>query len=294
MQQSPGNLDCFIIHVLHSWLHPDVGACNDGDEAIKMGLVELQEVCFSYQGRKVLEQVNMRAHAGRITAIMGPSGAGKTTLLKLMTGQLKPDQGTVHVEDQCVHVLGRTELYKLRKKMGMLFQGGALLTDLNVFDNVAYPIREHAGLDESRVRVVVREKLDAVGLGNAAGMMPAELSGGMARRVALARAIALDPDIVFYDEPFTGQDPITRGVLVKLIREINQKFGITSVIVSHDVQETFSIADNIFLLVGGKVIDQGSAEELLASANESTRQFLQGLPAGPLNFDHPELLSPSV
>lgn len=256
-----------------------------------MGLVELKGVCFSHQGRPILEQIDMHIPAGRITAIMGPSGAGKTTLLKLMTGQLKPGHGSVYIEGQCVSDLGRAGLFALRRKMGMLFQGGALLTDLNVFDNVAYPIREHAGLDESRVRVLVREKLDAVGLGNAAEMMPAELSGGMARRVALARAIALDPDIVFFDEPFTGQDPITRGVLVKLIREINQNFGITCVIVSHDVQETFLLADNIFLLAAGQIIDHGSVEALLASENASTRQFLQGLPDGPLNFNHPEFIS---
>ena len=218
---------------------------------------------------------------------MGPSGTGKTTLLRLIGGQLRPTAGTVTVDGQDVHQLSREKLFQLRKRMGMLFQSGALLTDLSVFDNVAFPLREHTDLPESMIRHLVLMKLEAVGLRGAHGLMPRELSGGMGRRVALARAIALDPMMILYDEPFTGQDPITMGVLVQLIRKLNDSLKLTSVIVSHDVKETSAIADYIYVLSGGKVVGEGSPEALGRTSSPWVRQFLQGLPDGPVPFHYP-------
>ena len=237
--------------------------------------------------RMIIDGIDMDIPRKGITAIMGPSGTGKTTLLKLIGGQLRPQSGSIRVHGEEVHTLGRQALYRLRKRMGMLFQSGALLTDIDVYENVAYPIREHARLPESLLRDLVLMKLEAVGLRGAARLMPSQLSGGMARRVALARAIALDPMMVMYDEPFTGQDPISMGVLVKLIRELNDALGLTSIVVSHDVQEAMSIADLVYVISGGKVIESGTPEQLRTSEGASTRQFIGGLPDGPVPFHYP-------
>lgn len=218
---------------------------------------------------------------------MGPSGTGKTTLLKLIGGQLYPEQGTIHVDGQNVHQLRRKELYELRKRMGMLFQSGALLTDMTVYDNVAFPLREHSQLTESMIRTLVLMKLQAVGLRGAANLMPNELSGGMARRVAMARAIALDPMMIMYDEPFTGQDPISMGVLVLLIKALNETLGLTSIIVSHDVQETAAIADYIYVIANGKVVDHGTPVQIEQSSSEWVQQFMKGAADGPVHFHYP-------
>ncbi|HEY5719578.1 MAG TPA: ABC transporter ATP-binding protein, partial [Gammaproteobacteria bacterium] len=207
-------------------------------------LIVVENLHFARAGRPIFRGIDLVIPRGRVVAIMGPSGTGKTTLLRLIGGQLRPDAGRVLVDGEEVHRLGRSDLYRLRRRMGMLFQSGALLTDLNVFDNVAFPLREHTALPEAMVRDLVLMKLQAVGLRGARELMPGELSGGMARRVALARAIALDPMLVMYDEPFTGQDPISMGVLVRLIRLLNDTLGLTSVVVSHDVAETAAIADD--------------------------------------------------
>ncbi len=218
---------------------------------------------------------------------MGPSGTGKTTLLKLIGGQLRPDAGTVEVDGLNVHALSTRELYRLRMRMGMLFQSGALLTDLSVFENVAYPLREHTALTASMIRKLVLLKLEAVGLRGARDLMPSELSGGMARRVALARAIALDPMMIMYDEPFTGQDPTSMGVLVQLIRRLNDAAHLTSIVVSHDVREAATIADLLYVISDGRVIESGRPEQLLQSGRAWTRQFMNGLPDGPVPFHYP-------
>jgi len=239
---------------------------------------------FSRGSRKIFDNISLDIPRGKVTAIMGPSGTGKTTLLKLIGGQLKPDQGSISMDGNNVHELSRKDLYRLRKRMGMLFQSGALLTDINVFDNIAYPIREHTDLDESMIRSLVLMKLNAVGLRGARDLMPSELSGGMARRVAMARAIALDPVMVMYDEPFTGQDPISMGVLVNLIRSMNQSLKLSSIVVSHDVPETMSISDHIYLLSGGKIVAEGAPDELNDSNDPWTQQFIAGQPDGPVPF----------
>ncbi|PCI18983.1 MAG: phospholipid ABC transporter ATP-binding protein MlaF [Piscirickettsiaceae bacterium] len=223
---------------------------------------------------------------GKVTAIMGPSGTGKTTLLKLIGGQLRPNKGSIIVDGQDIHKINHKKLYQLRKRMGMLFQSGALLTDISVFDNVAFPLREHTNLPDSMIRSLVLMKLQAVGLRGARDMMPAELSGGMARRVALARAISLDPMMIMYDEPFTGQDPISMGVLVQLIRLLNDALGLTSIVVSHDVRETCAIADFVYLVSNGKVVGSGTPDELAESDSEWAQQFLQGMPDGPVPFHY--------
>lgn len=228
-----------------------------------------------------------------ISAIMGPSGTGKTTLLKLIGGQLKPDQGTIEIDGQNVHKLGTKALYALRKRMGMLFQSGALLTDITVFENVAYPLREHTKLNRSMIHQLVLLKLNAVGLRGAAQLMPSELSGGMARRVALARAIALDPMMIMYDEPFTGQDPISMGVLVDLIETLNEALDVCSIVVSHDVPETMSIANHVFVISAGKVVADGTPDDLNKSDSPWIRQFVDGLADGPVPFHYeaPPLLA---
>ena len=250
-------------------------------------IVTVRGLCFAHGERKIFDGVDLRIARGKVTAIMGPSGTGKTTLLRLIGGQLRPTAGTVTVDGQDVHQLSREKLFQLRKRMGMLFQSGALLTDLSVFDNVAFPLREHTDLPESMIRHLVLMKLEAVGLRGAHELMTRELSGGMGRRVALARAIALDPMMILYDEPFTGQDPITMGVLVQLIRKLNDSLKLTSVIVSHDVKETSAIADYIYVLSGGKVVGEGSPEALGRTSSPWVRQFLQGLPDGPVPFHYP-------
>jgi phospholipid/cholesterol/gamma-HCH transport system ATP-binding protein len=249
-------------------------------------LIKVRGLKFARGKRMIFDGVDLDIPRGKITAIMGPSGTGKTTLLRLIGGQLRPQQGSVHVDGQQVDKLRHAGLYQLRKRMGMLFQNGALLTDMNVFDNVAFPLREHTRLSEDMIRDLVLIKLHAVGLRGARDLMPSELSGGMARRVALARAIALDPMMMMYDEPFTGQDPISMGVLVRLIRKLNDALGLTSIIVSHDIAETASIADYIYLLSNGKVVGQGTTEELNNSSSEWAQQFLKGLPDGPVPFHY--------
>jgi len=241
---------------------------------------------FSRGSRQIFNDISLDIPRGKVTAIMGPSGTGKTTLLKLIGGQLKPDQGSVEMDGNNVHQLTRKDLYQLRKRMGMLFQSGALLTDINVFDNIAYPLREHTDLDDSMIRSLVLMKLNAVGLRGARDLMPSELSGGMARRVAMARAIALDPVMVMYDEPFTGQDPISMGVLVNLIRSMNQSLHLSSIVVSHDVPETMSISDYIYLISDGRVVTQGTPEELKNSSDPWVQQFIEGQSDGPVPFHY--------
>ena len=250
-------------------------------------LVRIRGLCFSHGTRVILDGVDLDIPRGSVTAVMGPSGTGKTTLLKLISGQLKPDSGSVEVDGEPVHSLGQAALFRLRRRMGMMFQSGALLTDLNVFDNVAYPLREHTNLPPSMVRKLVLLKLEAVGLRGARDLMPSELSGGMARRVALARAIALDPMMILYDEPFTGQDPISMGVLVSLIRQLNDASRLTSVLVSHDVRETASIADFIYLISHGKVVARGRPAEIAVEPSPWVRQFMDGLPDGPVHLHYP-------
>jgi len=250
-------------------------------------LVKIRGLHFARGERVIFDGVDLDIPRGKVTAIMGPSGTGKTTLLKLIGGQLRPARGSVRIDGQAVHRLGTRDLYRLRMRMGMLFQSGALLTDLSVFDNVAYPLREHTGLPESMIRRLVLMKLEAVGLRGARDLMPSELSGGMARRVALARAIALDPMMIMYDEPFTGQDPISMAALVQLIRLLNDTLGLTSIIVSHDVEETAAISDYIYVISQGKVVGQGTPEQLGKTDSEWVRQFMQGLPDGPVPFHYP-------
>jgi phospholipid/cholesterol/gamma-HCH transport system ATP-binding protein len=250
-------------------------------------LVSVRNLSFSRGNKKIFDDISLDFERGKITAIMGPSGTGKTTLLKLIGGQLYPDSGTISVDGQMIHALKHNELYELRKRMGMLFQSGALLTDMNVFDNVAFPLREHTHLPESMIRTLVLMKLQAVGLRGARELMPNELSGGMARRVALARAIALDPMMIMYDEPFTGQDPISMGVLVHLIKALNNTLGLTSIIVSHDVHETALIADKIYVISEGRIIDCGSPEEIKQSNSAWVQQFMTGAADGPVHFHYP-------
>ncbi len=250
-------------------------------------LVSVNNLSFSRGPRKIFDNISLQIQRGKITAIMGPSGTGKTTLLKLIGGQLYPQQGSVIVDHQAVHKLKRADLYTLRKRMGMLFQSGALLTDMTVFENVAFPLREHTRLTESMIRTLTLMKLQAVGLRGARQLMPSELSGGMARRVALARAIVLDPMMIMYDEPFTGQDPISLGSILHLIKTLNATLGLTSIIVSHDVQETAEIADYIYVLSDGQVVGQGTPEQLDHSSSEWVQQFMHGKADGPVHFHYP-------
>ena len=257
------------------------------DSAQQSPLVMVRNVHFARGTRTIFAGVDIDIPRGKVTAIMGPSGTGKTTLLNLLGGQLKPSAGTVEVDGRNVHTLGRDELFALRRRMGMLFQTGALFTDLTVFENVAFPLREHTKLSEAMVRDVVLMKLQAVGLRGARDLKPTQLSGGMARRVALARAIALDPMMIMYDEPFTGQDPITVGVIMKLIRRLNDSLGLTSIIVSHDVQELKQISDCMYVISQGKVVGRGSPQELDEQGSPWVHQFMHGLPDGPVPFHYP-------
>jgi phospholipid/cholesterol/gamma-HCH transport system ATP-binding protein len=250
-------------------------------------LVEVRNLTFNFGARIIFDDVDIDIRRGKVTTIMGPSGTGKTTLLRMIGGQLKPNAGVVRVDGGDVPTLSRSQLYDLRMRIGLMFQSGALFTGISVFDNVAFPLREHTRLSESMIRDLVLMKLQAVGLRGARDLMPAELSGGMARRVALARAIALDPMMIMYDEPFTGQDPITVGVIMKLIRMLNDTLGLTSIIVSHDVQEVSSISDYIYMLSNGKVVGQGKPEQMWQSTSPWVTQFMQAQPDGPVPFHYP-------
>jgi phospholipid/cholesterol/gamma-HCH transport system ATP-binding protein len=250
-------------------------------------IVEIRQLDYAVGGRPIFQGLDIQIPEGRVTAVMGPSGTGKTTLLRLITGQVRADAGDIRVAGEDMRTLKRAELYVLRRRMGMLFQNGALLTDLSVFENVAFPLREHTDLPERLIRELVLTKLQAVGLRGAAELMPSELSGGMGRRVALARAIVMDPEILIYDEPFVGLDPISMGVILRLIRRLNDTLGLTSIVVSHDVQEISSVADNVYLLSGGKVVAKGTPSELAANTSEVVRQFIGGLADGPVAFHYP-------
>lgn len=250
-------------------------------------LVEIHSLSFKHPKRSIFTDVDLTIKSGKITAILGPSGTGKTTLLRLIGAQLQPTSGQVIVEGRDIHQLSRHELYALRHRMGMLFQTGGLFTHLSVYENVAFPLREHTTLNEAMIRQLVLMKLEMVGLRGARDLMPSELSGGMSRRVALARAIALDPKLIMYDEPFSGQDPISMGVLLKLIRSLNEALGLTTIIVSHDVQEILSIADYIYVISDGRVIGQGDAASIANNTTLHVQQFIHGLPDGPVPFHYP-------
>ncbi|MDP9012587.1 MAG: ABC transporter ATP-binding protein [Pseudomonadota bacterium] len=250
-------------------------------------VVEIRNLHYAVSGRAIFDSLDIDIPRGGVAAIMGPSGTGKTTLLRLITGQVRADSGAIKVAGEDLRTLKRADLYVLRKRMGMLFQNGALLTDLSVFENVAFPLREHTDLTERLIRQLVLTKLQAVGLRGAAGLMPAELSGGMSRRVALARAIVMGPEILIYDEPFVGLDPISLGVILRLIRRLNDALGLTSIVVSHDVKEISTVADNVFLLSGGKVVAHGAPQDLRNNPSEIVRQFVGGLADGPVPFHYP-------
>ncbi len=257
------------------------------DNCLNDDLITISDLTFSHGDRLLYDRINLTIPRGKVTAVMGPSGIGKTTLLRLIGGQLKPESGQILFDGEDVPTLSRSRLYEVRKRMSMLFQSGALFTGMTVFDNVAFPLREHSGLPEELIRTIVMMKLQAVGLRGAAKLMPSELSGGMARRAALARSIALDPDLIMYDEPFVGQDPITMAVLVKLIKELNDALGITSVIVTHDVKEVLSIADYAYIIANRKVVAHGTPEQLREEHNPEVEQFLKGLPDVPVPFHFP-------
>lgn len=250
-------------------------------------MVEVKGVHYAVGRREIFAGLDVVARRGRITAIMGPSGTGKTTLLRLITGQTAPTSGEARVWGERVSSLTQRDLYALRRRMGMLFQNNALLTDLSVFENVAFPLRENTDLPDEIIRNVVLTKLNSVGLRGAARLMPSELSGGMARRVAMARAIVMDPELLLYDEPFSGLDPISLGVVLRLIRQNNDALGLTSIVVSHDVAEISRIADNCLVISGGKVIASGPPAELASSSSDLVRQFMTGAPDGPVPFHYP-------
>lgn len=250
-------------------------------------LVEIRDLHFSYGDRTILSGLNMDFPRGKVVAVMGGSGSGKTTILRLIGGQILPQSGSTRVNSQAVEQLDTEGLYALRRKMGMLFQHGALFTDLSVFENVAFPLREHTNLTESMIHDLVLMKLQAVGLRNAAALKPSEVSGGMARRVALARAVALDPQLMMYDEPFAGLDPISMGVIANLIRNLNDALGSTSILVSHDVHESFAIADYVYFLSQGKIVAQGTPEQMLNSTDPYVKQFVHAESDGPVPFHYP-------
>ncbi len=250
-------------------------------------VVDVRDVHYSIGGRPIFAGLNLSVRRGRITAIMGPSGTGKTTLLRLITAGADCDGGSISVWGRDVSTLRSREIYAMRTRMGMLFQNGALLTDLDVFENVAFPLREHTKLTEPLIRDIVLTKLQAVGLRGAADLMPAELSGGMARRVALARAIVMDPELLLYDEPFVGLDPIALGVILRLIQKMNEALGLTSIVVSHDVHELERIAHDSYLISEGKVVASGTPAELGEGKSPIVRQFMSGSPDGPVPFHYP-------
>jgi phospholipid/cholesterol/gamma-HCH transport system ATP-binding protein len=250
-------------------------------------LIEFKDLSFGYGQRMILDGVTLDIPRGKVTALMGASGGGKTTVLRVIGGQVRAHKGQALFEGSEISTLDQNGLYALRRRMGMLFQFGALFTDLSVFDNVAFPLREHTDLPEALIRDIVLMKLGAVGLRGARDLMPSEISGGMARRVALARAIALDPDLVMYDEPFAGLDPISLGTAARLIRELNDALGITSIVVSHDLEETFRIADKVIVLANGKIAAQGTPDAVRHSIDPLVHQFVNALPDGPVRFHYP-------
>ena len=250
-------------------------------------LVEIQNLHFSYGDRPILAGLNMQFPRNKVIAVMGGSGSGKTTILRLIGGLIAPQTGAVQLLGEPIARSGSKKLYQQRRKMGMLFQHGALFTDLTVFENVAYPLREHTSLPESLLHDLVLLKLNAVGLRNAAQLKPSEISGGMARRVALARAVALDPQLIMYDEPFAGLDPISMGVTANLIRQLNDALGSTSILVSHDVHESFAIADHVYFLSQGAIVAQGTPQQMLASDDPYVQQFVNARPDGPVPFHYP-------
>lgn len=252
---------------------------------MQQNIVEIKNLSFSYSGNVIYDDISLNIKRGQITAILGPSGTGKTTLLRLIGGQLKPTQGSIVFDGDEINGISRQKLYEVRKKMSMLFQSGALFTDINVFENVAFPLREHTKLPDILIRDLVLMKLEAVGLRAAAYKYPQELSGGMARRAALARAIALDPLMIMYDEPFVGQDPITMGVLVKLIKDLNTHLNISSIIVTHDVAEVLEIAHYVYILHNAKVLGHGTTQEIKNSNDPMIKQFINGLYDGPFAFN---------
>ncbi len=256
----------------------------DMESDLSQSIVEIKDVTFSRGERIIYKNMSFSVPKGKITAIMGPSGIGKTTMLRLIGGQLKPDSGDILFAGNSIPNMSRAALYQARTRMSMLFQSGALFTDMSVFDNVAFPLREHTELSEELIRLVVLMKLQAVGLRGAKDLMPAELSGGMARRAALARSIALDPELIMYDEPFAGQDPISMGVLVRLIKSLNEVLGLSSLIVTHDVTEVLSIADHVVIIAEQGVIGTGTPEQMLEHESPLVQQFLQGLADGPVPF----------
>lgn len=259
-----------------------VGGCPDGEN-----IIAIRNLSYARGQTRIFSNLDIDIRRGAITAIMGPSGTGKTTLLRLVTGQGLPDQGSILFDGMEVTKMSRPELFRMRKRVGMLFQNGALLTDLNVYENVAFPLREHTRLPERLIRHIVLTKLHAVGLRGAWRMLPGELSGGMARRVALARAIVMDPDVIYYDEPFVGLDPISMGVVVRLIRRMNDALGLTSVVVSHDVDEISSIADCTYLLSDGHVVASGTPQDLEEHHSATVVQFMNGMADGPVPFHYP-------
>jgi len=250
-------------------------------------LIDIQNMTFKRDERVIYDNVSLSIPRGKVTAIMGPSGIGKTTLLRLIGGQLKPESGKILFDQQNIPTLSRHDLYETRKRMSMLFQSGALFSEMTVYDNIAFPIREHSKLSEALIEKMVLMKLEVVGLRGARNLYPSELSGGMARRAALARAIALDPELILYDEPFAGQDPISMGVIVRLIRALSDALGLTSVVVSHDVQEVMSIADYIYIIAEQKIIGQGTPEQIAQENSPLVKQFVQGEADGPVAFHYP-------
>jgi phospholipid/cholesterol/gamma-HCH transport system ATP-binding protein len=250
-------------------------------------VIEVEDLCFVRGEKVIFDHLNLKIRRGAITAVMGPSGTGKTTLLRVIGGQLKPDSGRVLLNGRDVCSMSRDELFRARRDIGMLFQTSALFTDMNVFENVAFPMRVHTDLPEDTIRDLVLMKLNAVGLRGARDLKPSQLSGGMSRRVALARAIALDPDLIMYDEPFTGQDPISMGVILTLIRDLNDALGTSSLLVSHDIHETASIADYLFVIADGKVIGEGTPDQLREHQSSRIHQFMHGDPDGPVPFHYP-------
>lgn len=261
-----------------------VGKARSHDRADAAALIEVSDLHFSRGSRVIYQGVSLQIRQGQITGIMGPSGTGKTTLLRLIGGQLRPAQGQILYQGQDIHQMSHSQLLALRSRLGMLFQSGALFTDLTVFENVAFPLRAHTRLAEPLIRELVGLKLEAVGLQGTQELMPSELSGGMSRRVALARAIALDPELVMYDEPFAGQDPIVMGVLARLIRTLCDALGLTSIVVSHDVHETLEISDYVYVIAGGQILGEGTPEVLREHPSEFVQQFLHGRMEGPVPF----------